>query len=241
MDKIKDKGRQPGAKKPKVHRILHTVAYGVAETLDLVHTPAYVRRMTATDQKPKLGRTDWVLAGLRALVRGGIAAVKVEALAREIGATKGSFYWHFKDLGELHQVMLELWEDIATHRISAAVRASGLDARGQLMLLARMVSVRPGEAVGGIEVEPALRDWGRNDPRARAVLERVDRQRLADLTGFLRAAGVAEGELLPKAQLIYAAVIGLEQLRLTADAEMEPHLRALVAQLISDGAAAAEE
>jgi AcrR family transcriptional regulator len=188
--------------------------------------------MAKADPKPKLGRTDWVLAALRALVRGGIGAVRVEALARELGATKGSFYWHFKDLDELHQVMLELWEEIGTQRITAAVRASGLDPRGQLMLLVDMVSIRPGEAVGGVEIEPALRDWGRNDPRARAVLERVDRQRLEDLTGFLRASGVREGELLPKAQLIYAAVIGLEQLRLTAGADMGASLRTLVEQLI---------
>lgn len=188
--------------------------------------------MSKADPKAKLGRTDWVLAALRALVRGGIAAVKVEALAREVGATKGSFYWHFKDLDELHQVMLELWEEIGTQRITAAVRASGLDPKGQLLLLADMVSVRPGDALGGVEIEPALRDWGRNDPRARAVLERVDRQRLEDLAGFLRAAGVGEGELLPKAQLIYAAVIGLEQLRLTTGAEMGPLLRDVVAQLI---------
>lgn len=232
MDKIKNKRRRTGGQKPSVHRGLHTVAYGLADLLDLVHTPAYVCRMIAADPKAKLGRPDWVLAALRALVRGGIGAVKVEALAREIGATKGSFYWHFKNIGELHQVMLELWEDIATHRITAAVQASGLDPKAQLMLLADMVSVRPGEAMGGIEIEPALRDWGRNDPRARVVLERVDRQRLQDLVGFLRAAGVGEGELLPKAQLIYAAVIGLEQLRLTAATEMGPPLRALVAQLI---------
>ncbi|MDZ4087237.1 MAG: TetR/AcrR family transcriptional regulator [Tabrizicola sp.] len=188
--------------------------------------------MTGTRSNTKLGRTDWVLAALRALVRGGIGAVRVEALAREIGATKGSFYWHFKDLGELHQVMLELWEEVGTQRLTAAVRASGLDPRGQLMLLVDMVSVRPGEAVGGVEVEPALRDWGRNDPRARAVLERVDRQRLQDIAEFLRGVGVRDGELLPKAQLIYAAVIGLEQLRLTTGAEMGPALRSLVARLI---------
>jgi AcrR family transcriptional regulator len=188
--------------------------------------------MQDADSKPRLGRNDWVLAGLRALVRGGIAAVKVEALARDIGATKGSFYWHFKDLADLHHVMLELWEDLATKAITAAVKGSGLDGRGQLMLLVDMVSVRPGEVYGGVEVEPALRDWGRTDPTARAVVERVDRQRLQDVQDFLRAAGVAEVELVPKAQLIYAAVIGLENLRLTTGAEMGPPLHALVTTLI---------
>lgn len=189
--------------------------------------------MTDKDAKPRLGRNDWVLAGLRALVRGGIGAVRVEPLARDLGATKGSFYWHFKDLSELHQTMLELWEGLATTAITRAVKGSGLDPYGQLMLLVDMVSVRPGEAFGGVEIEPAFRDWGRSDPRARAVLERVDRQRLDDLAGFLRAAGVAETELLPKAQLIYAAVIGLENLRLTTGDEMGPPLRALVARLVS--------
>lgn len=200
--------------------------------LDLVHTAAYVCRMSKADPKSRLGRTDWVLAGLRALVQGGIAAVRVEALARDLGATKGSFYWHFKDLSELHQVMLELWETLATTAITAHVRQSGLDPTGQLMLLVDMVSIRPDARFGGVEIEPALRDWGRTDPRARVVVERVDRQRLSDLAGFLRAAGLEESELLPTAQLIYAAVIGLESLRLTTGDEMAPLLRALVAQLV---------
>ncbi|MFN4192938.1 MAG: TetR/AcrR family transcriptional regulator [Tabrizicola sp.] len=182
--------------------------------------------------KSRLGRTDWVLAGFRALVRGGIAAVRVEALARDLKATKGSFYWHFKDLSELHQTMLELWEGLATTAITAHVRQSGRDPMGQLMLLVDMVSIRPGEAFGGVEIEPALRDWGRGDPRARAVVERVDRQRLADLAGFLRAVGLEESELLPTAQLIYAAVIGLESLRLTTGEDMAAPLRSLVARLL---------
>jgi AcrR family transcriptional regulator len=188
--------------------------------------------MSFSEPKPRLGRNDWVLAGYRALVHGGITAVKVEPLARDLAATKGSFYWHFKDLSELHQTMLELWEALATTAITAAVKGSGRDPMGQLVLLVDMVSVRPEAAYGGIEIEPALRDWGRSDPRARAVLERVDRQRLRDLQDFLRAAGVVETELLPKAQLIYAAVIGLESLRLTTGAEMGPPLRALVARLV---------
>jgi AcrR family transcriptional regulator len=182
--------------------------------------------------KTRLGRNDWVLAGYRALVRGGIGAVKVESVARELGTTKGSFYWHFKDLAELYQTMLELWETLATTAITAAVRGSGKDPVGKLLLLVDMVSVRPDAVYGGVEIEPALRDWGRTDARARTFIERVDRQRLDDVAGFLRDAGVVQAELLPKAQLIYAAVIGLENLRLTTGGEMGPPLRALVLQLI---------
>ena len=232
MDRIKKQCRNSCGKEPCVHPALHTVAYGLAWALDLIHTDAYVCRMGKAGNQQRLGRNDWVLAGLRALARGGIQAVKVEPLARDIGATKGSFYWHFRDLLDLHQVMLELWEQVATKAITAAVKGSGLDGRGQLLLLVDMVSVLPGEAVGGVEIEPALRDWGRTDPRARAVLERVDRQRLCDLQDFLRAAGVTVAELETKAHFIYAAVIGFENLRLTTGAEMGPPLRTLVLGLI---------
>ncbi len=178
--------------------------------------------------KARLGRSDWVTAGYRALVRGGAAALKIEALAREMGATKGSFYWHFKDMADLQAEMLLFWERLATTEITAAVQRSGLDARGQLLLLADMVSVEPGPELGGAAVEPALRDWGRTDPRARAALERVDRQRIADVTGFLQAAGADPGA----AVVIYAAVIGLENLRMTTGADMHGPLRALVERVL---------
>ena len=209
--------------------------------LDFVHTPAYVCRMAKRDQKQRLGRIDWVMAGLRALVSGGIAAVRVEGLARDMATTKGSFYWHFKDLADLHQAILEFWEELATKAITATVQRSGLDGRGQLLLLVDMVSFQPGVEFGGVEIEPALRDWGRTDPRARAVLERVDRQRLEDLAGFLRLAGVAEERVLDKAQQFYASVIGLENLRLTTGADMRPALRALVEMLLRDETRSVQE
>jgi len=184
--------------------------------------------------KARLGRNDWVLAGLRALVQGGIGAVRVEALARDLKATKGSFYWHFKDLAALHDLMLELWEMVATTAITAAVKGSGLDGRGQLLMLVDMVSVQPGDVFGGAAVEPALRDWGRLDLRARAVVERVDRQRLEDLVGFFAAAGVPKGKRQERAQMIYAGVIGLEHLRLTTGAEMRGPLRALVEKMLDE-------
>jgi AcrR family transcriptional regulator len=188
--------------------------------------------MLDNEAKTRLGRNDWVLAGMRALVRGGIPAVKVELLAREIKTTKGSFYWHFKDLADLHRAMLDLWETLATNAATAAVRASGLAPRAQLALLVDMVALQPGEAFGGAGIEVALRAWGRSDPMAQAAVKRVDSQRLADLSDFLAAAGVPNAELALKADLIYAAVIGLESLRLTTGAEIGSRLGALVAELV---------
>jgi AcrR family transcriptional regulator len=191
--------------------------------------------MVMRDQKTRLGRLDWVLAGFRALTEAGPQGLRVELIARALGASKGSFYWHFKDLQALREAMLQTWEDLATTAITAAVRGSGLHGRDQLMLLVEKVSVVPDAAVGGLAVEPAIRDWGRTDPLARSVLERVDAQRLHDLRGFLGEAGLSEPEATTGAVRLYAAVIGLESLRMTCGVEMAPALR-LVATSVLDGA-----
>lgn len=180
----------------------------------------------------RLQPADWVAAGFRALARGGIAAVGVEALARELAATKGSFYWHFSDLAALKVAMLQTWEQLATTDITAAVRNSGLTPRQQLDLLVEKVSDPPDSAYGGNAVEPAIREWGRADPLAHAAQQRVDSQRLSDLREFLRAAGLPPLAISQAAVVIYATVLGLEQLRLSAGVGMREPLLALVEQLL---------
>jgi len=56
------------------------------------------------------------------------------------------------------------------------------------------------------------------------VRERTDRRPLRDPRAAPRGAGVAETELLSKAQRIYAAVIGLGMVRLTAGHDRRPPL-----------------
>ena len=57
-----------------------------------------------------LEREDWLRAARLALLRGGVEAVRVEKLARDLDVTKGSFYWHFKDRDELLDLLLREWE-----------------------------------------------------------------------------------------------------------------------------------
>ena len=43
----------------------------------------------------------WAEAALDAMAQGGLNAVAVEPIARQLGVTKGSFYWHFTNRGSL--------------------------------------------------------------------------------------------------------------------------------------------
>src|ERR1017187_2761901 len=58
-----------------------------------------------------LSRNDWLKAARLALLTGGVEAVRVEKLARNLRVTKGSFYWHFKGREELLDLLLREWEE----------------------------------------------------------------------------------------------------------------------------------
>jgi len=194
------------------------------------------RKIPTSAQHEPRGRlqpSDWIWAGFRALVEGGPQALRVEPIARELATTKGSFYWHFADLAALRAAMLEAWEQVATTDITMAVRQTGLPPREQLLLLVDKVSIPPDAEAGGDAVEPAIRDWGRTDFLARQALERVDRQRLADLRDFFAAAGLAPTAARQAAAVLYATVIGLESLRLTAGIAMRGPLRAVAEGLLA--------
>ena len=56
-----------------------------------------------------LTREDWIDGAWEMLGESGVDGVRVEPLARRLGVTKGSFYWHFKERQELIDALLDRW------------------------------------------------------------------------------------------------------------------------------------
>ena len=90
---------------------------------------------------------DWIAAGWRALVRGGPAAVRIEALARDLGVTKGSFYGYFTDRAALLAAMLAQWRERAGGALIARVEAQRGTAQVEYWVLPAC-SVAPGWELG---------------------------------------------------------------------------------------------
>src|SRR5882762_3011292 len=61
-----------------------------------------------------LDESAWIQAAFDLLVSGSIDSVGVEPLAKQLGVTKGSFYWHFKDRAALLAALLRTWKQRAT-------------------------------------------------------------------------------------------------------------------------------
>lgn len=183
-------------------------------------------------RKDSLSQADWIRAGFRALTAGGPQAIRAEAIARELGVSKGSFYWHFKDVPALKTAMLEHWMDVATKQIITTVEYSRLDAAEQLRLLVRIATGGRDDAYGGPLVEAAIRDWARYDGAAAATLSSVDRLRLEFLRKLFSLRGEDHVSANRSANILYAALIGLEQLSHHQLAEARADLSALLEILL---------
>src|ERR1700680_258966 len=93
------------------------------------------RRKNMTDQ---LSAKDWLDQGLRTLATSGFTALKAEPLAKAMGMSRGSFYWHFADIGAFHAAILKHWREVAAEQIIATLEAGSAPAYPPPLLLRRV-------------------------------------------------------------------------------------------------------
>jgi AcrR family transcriptional regulator len=169
--------------------------------------------MAATTKNPRtaggrLGPEDWTRAALAAIADKGTANVSVERLARELGTTKGSFYWHFKDRPALIEAALVSWETDFTDRIIERLGAIADPRERFRRLLESAFEDRPGVMIEANLLAAA------DDPEVGAALERVARKRLAFVDRVFAELGAPGGQ--DRAVLAFSAYVGLTQMRRTA-------------------------
>ncbi len=155
------------------------------------------------DKATLLDRETWVRAAARALSSAGVAAVRVEALARELGVTKGSFYWHFRDRNELLSELLAVFQGAATEAVIVRVETKGGTPEARLKRLLAICTRAETD-----RFESAVRAWGMDDPRVREVLTAVDARREGYVTDLLVSAGIRRPQARDRARALYLALIG---------------------------------
>jgi len=162
---------------------------------------ATARRAGAT----RLTADAWTAVALEAIAEGGLAAVSVEGLARRLGATKGSFYWHFDNRDALIKATLDAWEAGETI-VVAKMLAPLPDAASRLRVLLRAAL----DDRAGARVEAGLLADS-NVPVVRASLERATRARTAYLRELFERIGVDSSQ--DRATTGFALYLGLLHMR----------------------------
>lgn len=132
---------------------------------------------TIRRSRSKVEANDWLNAARKLLALEGLDAVRIERLARQLGITRGSFYWHFTDRDALLERILEEWRQASTLAIIERLESGDAPPTARLRSLLA-IAFRRSEQDPALVTELSIRQWARNDERARRTLEEVDRLRL---------------------------------------------------------------
>ncbi|HEU5025786.1 MAG TPA: helix-turn-helix domain-containing protein [Spirillospora sp.] len=175
-------------------------------------------------------RGRWVEEGLRMLAEGGPDAVRIEALAKRLGVTKGGFYGYFADRGALLEAMLDAWERESTDDVIARVDSEGGDARTRAVRAGMLTF--SGDRL--LPLDLAVRDWARRDEAVAERLRRVDDRRMALLRETIGTFCDDPDEVEARSLIAFCVAIGHHFLAAGHEGRTRADVLARAADLVLD-------
>jgi len=152
----------------------------------------------------RLSVEDWLQAGYTVLAEEGVRALKVERLCRQAGVTRGSFYWHFDDMNSYRAALVESWNTFLEKDRESLAEQDALPPRERLS--AMMIGLLSPQHW---MLERAMREWARSDPAAAANIRAADRRLLRSVAKAYSDYGFSPTDAKLRAELTFAAGIGL--------------------------------
>jgi AcrR family transcriptional regulator len=190
------------------------------------------RRLDRAARGRNLSAEHWAEAALDAIAAGGLEAVAVEPLARRLGVTKGSFYWHFPNREALVHAALHLWEKQETEDAVAGVEQEPDPYERIVKLFKRAnASYRAGRLYLALAAAS-------DDPAVGRVVRRASARRLDYLYKCYRALGLSEHDAKLWSTFAYATYIGNQQVhrdapdRFPEGAEFREYFKLMLRTLI---------
>ena len=167
-----------------------------------------------------LKKEDWLEKALLALSNSGGQKPRIGSLVAEIGVSRGSFYWHFKDRAEFIKELVDYW-----HRESTLVVASRLDemdapAEEKLRTLMEMICVQK-----LTRHDQAVRNWALGEQSVEEQVKRTDEFRCGYVKKLFKACGFSDQDARFRAT-IFVSEASREGLLFNAMNEKERRKRA---------------
>jgi len=155
----------------------------------------------------RLTEREWIDAAFRHLAKANVDDIRVEELARDLGVTKGSFYWHFRNRQHLVERLLEHWMDRATIQITRWARSEG---DGGIERLVRLLSVPANTPPDkrGADIELSIRSWARREKVAADTVRKVDQMRADYFAELIEELGFTGEEARRRAAIAQAFMLG---------------------------------
>jgi AcrR family transcriptional regulator len=158
-------------------------------------------------ERRTLTRADWIGTAVEALARDGLRAVAVEPLAERLGATKGSFYWHFRDRNALLQAAVEHWEATVIDESIARLEEIA-DPLERHTATVEMLNASPKD----MKIFLVLL-WNADHPVIGPAVERIVRKRMGYSQRLREQAGLSPDQAEQSSLHAYSVWLGLQLVR----------------------------
>jgi len=151
----------------------------------------------------RLAVDDWIQAGYSVLAEEGIKALKVDRLCSRLGVTKGSFYWHFADIGSYRIALVDAWGASRDEERRHFGTSNDVPPRERLsQMMTTLVDARHWT------LERAMREWARTDEAVAASVRAADRRVVGAVRQAFLDYGFDADEAELRATATFAAGIG---------------------------------
>jgi AcrR family transcriptional regulator len=182
----------------------------------------------------RLTRAEWIRHGLRTLANDGPGALKVGPMASGLKVSRGSFYWHFRDMADFRAQLLRSWQERSTDQV-----IRDLDAReGEPD---RLKDLMRRAFAGTRKLERAIRSWAAENADVAAAVASVDARRVAGIAKLLAEAGVDGERAARRAAFLYWAFLGQPVVMDASHASMPAEAMDEISALFEESALAPAE
>lgn len=172
-------------------------------------------------KKKQATREVWLNAGLKVLHERGVDRIKVVSMAGRLGLTSGSFYWHFKNVQDLLDSILEYWENHLTDHI---VRdAQQFDGPPDNRILNLMLQVIREDAT---MPDHAISVWAKHSAKTRVVYHRTIAKRFEFAKWMFEQSGFSTPDAAARGRLMVTSLMGESSSNLKAVPDWEETIRA---------------
>jgi AcrR family transcriptional regulator len=147
----------------------------------------------------------WLQAAYDALLDGGVDAVKILPLAKQLNLSRTSFYWFFRDREELLAALVARWRDKNTGNL---IRQTEAYAETIAEAALNVFDCWLDAGLFDSKFEFAIRSWALQSPDILSEVQAADLQRLGALTRMFERFGYEATAADVRARTLYLVQIG---------------------------------
>src|SRR5215475_9054270 len=149
----------------------YTPVWYISRMLSGVNTLVYVEVMS-----DRLTKSDWIDHGLRTLANDGPNALKVGPMSATLKVSRGSFYWHFRDIADFRSQILRSWQERMTDQVIQEIAEKAEPDRLKHLMRRAFIVKR--------SLDRAIRSWAAEDEEVATIVASVDARRVAYMQNY---------------------------------------------------------